>query len=173
MPATYTLINSNVLTSSTASVTFSSIPSTYTDLVVRMSLRAEDTDPGGDRIKVVLNGNSSSIYSMTNIVGFGSGGYGSAALSSQTYLTLRYTNQGGMTTNAFGSAELYIPSYTVSQNKPMNGMSVQETNSASARMSATAGLFSSTSAITSMEFLPYSGNWLTGSSFYLYGISNA
>ena len=171
--ATYTLISSNVLSSSAASVTFSAIPATYTDLVVKMSLRAENSNPGGDRIKVVLNGSSSSIYSMTNMVGFGSGGYGSATLSSQTYLTLRYTNEAGMTANAFGSAELYIPSYTTSQNKPMGGISVQETNNASANMSATAGLFSSTSAITSIQFLPYSGNWDIGSTFYLYGLKNS
>ena len=169
--ATYTLISSNVLSSSTASVTFSSIPATYTDLVLRMSLRAESPDPAGDRIKVVLNGSSSSIYSMTNITGSGgAGGYGSAVLSSQTFLTFRYTNQSGMTTNAFGSAEIYIPSYTASQNKPMSGISVQETNASTARMSATAGLFSSTSAITSIQILPYELNWDIGSSFYLYGI---
>ena len=80
MPATYQLIGSNTLTTPTASVTFSSIPQTYTDLVIKMTLRAESPSPAGDRIKVVFNGSSSSIYSATNILGFGSGGFGSTGL---------------------------------------------------------------------------------------------
>jgi len=51
--ATYTLISSNVLTSSAASVTFSSIPATYTDLVVRLSARATTT---ASNIWVTFNG---------------------------------------------------------------------------------------------------------------------
>ena len=41
---TYTLISSNVLGSSAASVTFSSIPATYTDLVLRVSARTDADD---------------------------------------------------------------------------------------------------------------------------------
>lgn len=173
MPATYQLIGSNTLTTPTASVTFSSIPQTYTDLVLKMTLRAESPNPAGDRIKVVFNGSSSSIYSATNILGSGSSGFGSSNLSNQTFLTLRYTNEDGMTANSFGIAELYIPSYTSSNNKPMGGISVQETNITNARMSATAGLFRSSSAISSIELLPFELNWASGSSFDLYGIKNS
>ena len=42
---TYTLISSNVLASSAATVTFSSIPATYTDLVLRVSARNNDGVP--------------------------------------------------------------------------------------------------------------------------------
>ena len=49
MPSTYTLISSNVLASSAASVTFSAIPSTYTDLVVRASIRSDATSDADDR----------------------------------------------------------------------------------------------------------------------------
>ena len=41
MPATYTLIASNTLSSAAASVTFSAIPATYTDLVLRYSARSD------------------------------------------------------------------------------------------------------------------------------------
>ena len=42
MATTYTLITSQTLASSAASVTFSSIPSTYTDLVLRVSARTDN-----------------------------------------------------------------------------------------------------------------------------------
>ena len=169
--ATYTLISSNVLSSSVASVTFSSIPATYTDLVLRYSARS-DGNPG--KITVAFNGTSSG-FSDLYLQGAGTGGTASA---SETALAAFNFYSGIVrstyTANTFSSAELYIPNYTVAQNKPTSSFAVTENNSASAAViQATAGLWSNTAAITSIEIAVPSNNMVSGSSFYLYGISNA
>ncbi len=71
MPATYTLINSNVLTSSAASVTFSAIPATYTDLVIRCSGRSDSSFSAVLDLYLSFNG-STATYSRTQIRGYGS-----------------------------------------------------------------------------------------------------
>lgn len=170
MPTTYTLISSNTLSGSAASVTFSAIPSTYTDLVLRVSTRA---DAGtADDIQITFNSTNSS-YSRTNLKGNGSTATSQRG-SSQSYFYMDWSGDGsGMTANSFGSAELYIPNYAGSFNKVMSNFGVTENNSISAYMATTAGLWSNTAAITSINVLSGLGNFLTGSSFYLYGIKNS
>jgi hypothetical protein len=173
MASTYTLISSNVLSSSAASVTFSSIPSTYTDLVVRVSGRSDDSANPQGSIRLYINGNTSSVYSFTRLLGTGS--------TTSTYTsgsgTELFFNQGlsttQSTTNTFGNAEIYIPSYTNSANKQIGGHQAMETNSTTAYMGATAGLTRITSAITTIEVSLNTGNYVSGSSFYLYGIKNS
>ena len=170
--ATYTLISSNVLSSSAASVTFSSIPATYTDLVVRLSARATTT---ATNIWVTFNGSSATNYSVT-VVGANTTSAISSRESSATYANNFYSvNRSTSTASTFSSAEIYIPSYTVSQNKPFSGMGVIENNSATTGfyIAANALLFRDTTAISSITLTSESGSFVADSSFYLYGISNA
>jgi len=171
--ATYTLISSNVLSSSAASVTFSSIPATYTDLILKLSVRSDQ--PGAGRNYFLeLNGiNSGQQYSTTMMFGDGA-----------TATSLRYSNENsgvratyGMpgsdtTSNTFSNTEFYIPSYNASANKPISLFGVTENNSTTAYANASAGLWRNTSAITQVK-ITASDNFVTNSSFYLYGISNA
>lgn len=172
--ATYTLISSNVLTSSAASVTFSSIPATYTDLVLRISARS-DASSFYDFLQLRINGLSTSIYSDTTLY---------AALTplstrgsnvAQLYSPRFSVNGASSTSSTFASTEIYIPSYTASQNKPVSAFGVTETNASDdAYKSIGAGLIRETGAITSIVLNLITGpNFVSGSSFYLYGISNA
>ena len=171
MANTYTLIASNTLTSSAASVTFSSIPSTYTDLVLRVSARTDYADTL-DNIGVQFNSDTGSTYSATRIRGNGSAT--ASARSSSTYpLTIHAGADGSTATSStFSNWELYIPNYTVSQNKPIASFSVQENNAALAYIHSHAGLWSNTATISSI-YLYGLGNFVSGSSFYLYGIKNS
>ena len=173
MANTYSLISSNVLSSDTASVTFSAIPATYTDLVLRASVR-DDHASTIDSMLVTINGSSSAIYSFTRLSGNGAAA-SSAAVSSNTVGIVNYINANTSTTNTFSSIEIYIPSYTANQNKPYSIVTSTENNVTTAWTSAIANLFSSTSAITSIGLAPSNGTplWLTGSSFYLYGIKSS
>ena len=175
MATTYTLIDSEVLSSSQASITFSSIPATYTDLVVRWSARSDNTatdsiglfqiminsDAGGNYSRIALTGNGSTASSFNS--GAGSG--------------VIYQNAGNVASNGtastFSNGELYIPSYTVSQKKPMGGFSVTENNATAAGIGTIAGLWQGTAAITAINISSAAGNLVSGSSIYLYGISNA
>lgn len=174
MPSTYTLISSNVLTGSAASVTFSSIPSTYTDLVLRFSARV-DVAGNTAQLGLRLNGSSSAIYSITRLRGNGSTASSSRS-SSATEMSGFNANADASTTNTFNSGELYIPNYTGSNQKPVGIFNANETNAATGILiDASAGLANLTSAITSIYLYDSgsSGNFMTGSSFYLYGISSS
>ena len=173
--ATYTLISSNVLASSAASVTFSSIPATYTDLVLRMSVRT-NAGSNTDSIEITFNGDTSSNYSTRVLYGSGSGGAGADQYANNVPSRVWYGATGNTATaNTFGSAEVYIPNYLVSQNKQTGNVGMAETNAAAALMAATASLWRNTAAITTILLDPLDGSasFQIGSSFYLYGISNA
>ena len=172
MANTYTLIASNTLSSSAASVTFSAIPNTYTDLVLRFSARNDRAVTDGT-FKITLNGLTSSIYSWTYLQGNGSAA--SSARASATTSLQDYALVGSSaTSNTFSSIEIYIPSYTVSQNKPISAISVNETNATAVKMTALAQLAATTAAISSIE-IANNSTWqfVSGSSFYLYGIKNS
>lgn len=173
MATTYTLISSNTLSSSAASVTFSSIPSTYTDLVLRVSTRSDSNDGGS-------TGSLTGLYFYVNGgAGTGSGtrltGNGTTTSSAgwTDYGKIFPQTDASMTSNTFGSAEIYIPSYTASQNKPYDSFSVAENNATTGYVGVNAGLYSSTTAISSLVIYPWNGNFVSGSSFYLYGIKNS
>ncbi len=169
--ATYTLISSNVLTTSAASVTFSAIPSTYTDLVVRFSVRS--TAASGWMI-VYFNNITTTTYSETWLTGTGS-----AATSTRQASTNYFGGNGndllinlsGSTANTFTSGELYVPSYLASQNKPVSFFLAEENNATAADITALAGLWSRTDAVSSIKLEDAGGGFASGSSFYLYGIS--
>jgi len=174
MPSTYTLIASNVLSSSAASVTFSAIPSTYTDLVLRISARTDKVGTNDD-YKLTFNNLTTTIYSGTTVEGF--------STTASSIRTTGYAYAGVTTTidaanntaNTFASLEFYIPSYTASQNKPFSSIEAQEANSTTqVTQAAIAHLFRSTAAINSLKFEVGTGpNFVSGSSFYLYGISKS
>jgi hypothetical protein len=173
MANTYTLISSNTLSTSAASVTFSSIPATYTDLVLSVSSRNDDIGTLNGVIKVQYNGLSTSIYSFTELVGSGSAASSNRA-SSTTSVTDIYTAGGLNTASTFGSIEIYIPNYAGTAQKPMSAFGVSETNAAAVKMSAIAGLTNLTTAITSIVIGNNSAvNFVQYSSFYLYGIKNS
>ena len=174
MPATYTLINSNVLSSSAASITFSSIPATYTDLVLRVSARADAATP---TVYLNFNGDTSAsgtLYSHTYIRGNGSTVTSSRASSNTTVEIFGGNNQSTYTANTFSNLEIYIPSYTSTTSKPIGIATVAEDNNTAANfVNATAGLYRNSTALSSILIASASGNFVSGSSFYLYGISNA
>jgi hypothetical protein len=167
--ATYTLISSNVLSSSAASVTFSSIPATYTDLVLRASTRTDNANVS-TAVKLYFN-NVTTDTSATYIEGNGAtviSGFPSAPV-------LIFRADGATaTSNTFGNAEIYIPSYTnTTAKKPVSSFGVHENNATTAYIDAVAALNNSNSAISRIDLDGNGANFVSGSSFYLYGISNA
>lgn len=176
MPSTYTLISSNVLSTSAASVTFSAIPSTYTDLVLRYSARLDGGAGSGVGV-ISLNSaalSMSTTYLFTNFAGSASSGRDSAATS----CGIGYINDGGSTpSNTFTNAEIYIPNYAVSGvNKQMSTITAMEYESSAFNYGYVGAInVTSTAAITSINIDNVTGgsNFVAGSSFYLYGIKNS
>ena len=173
MPSTYTLISSNVLSSSAASVTFSAIPSTYTDLVLRCSIR--DSGSSGtsqQQVRVRINGSSSANYSRRNLTGVGSTA-ASGNGTSNTSIAGFYAPDAGATSNTFNSFEVYIPNYATVQQRQVSVFNAFENNSSTVNeINATAALYTNTTTITSLYIDTVSG-LVSGSSFYLYGIKSS
>lgn len=172
MPNTYTLIASNTVGSGgSASVTFSSIPSTYTDLVLAMSARGNGAF-NVDNVKLTANSITSYGNMMLYISGTSPASFSAAA---QTTDNLSYTSSGNNTANTFGSMSFYFPNYTSSNNKSVSKDFVAENNSSTIfNLGLSATTINSTAAITSLTLAPQSSSaWAQYSTFYLYGILNS
>jgi hypothetical protein len=175
MANTYTLIEAQTLASSAASVTFSSIPATYTDLFIKFAARS-DRAAQSDDLAVNFNSDTATNYSQTDVYGGAGGVTGSSRNSNGTVLFVKRCVTGSTSTaNTFGNSEFYMPSYTVAQSKPASNFGVAENNSATDNIiDASALLWRNTAAVTSIAISPANGtNFVTGSSFYLYGIKNS
>ena len=170
---TMTLIASNTVGSGgVASVTFSSIPNTYTDLVLQISARTGGAGAVYDGLKITFNGNTSS-YSERLLYGIGSA-VASASQSGDNSTHFQYGDTNDATTNTFGSATIYIPNYAGSNYKSTSADSVAENNGTANIAALNAGLWSNSAAISSISIAINSGyNFLQYSTAYLYGISNS
>jgi hypothetical protein len=167
------LISSTTLTSTQANVDFSSIPATYTDLVLKISARGSTSGNTSSDLYFRINGLSTSIYSRTSINGNGSAASSDRASNTSAIYNLDMLPGGSVTASTFDSVEIYIPSYTASQNKPVGAFGALENNSTTGYLTGNAGLISSTATITQITIYPGSGSFVSGSSFYLYGIKNS
>jgi len=172
MANTYILIEAKTLGSAAASVTFSSIPQTYTDLKVIMSTRSTRA-AFDDEVKININGTGIGSNFTSRVVG----GEGTAASQfSTSYSTGRITLgiQGSTTTaSTFTSTEHYFPNYTGSNFKSISSDNTVGQNAAAVFTDLSASLYSSTSAITSIAFSTTLGDFAQYSTFYLYGIKNS
>jgi hypothetical protein len=158
-------IASTTVESPVSSIEFTSIPSGYTDLLIKYSLRVS---AGVERNVGVKFNSSTTNFSARVIDGSGT------AVSSSTYSSLpRYVGAvggTGITSNTFTNGEIYIPNYTSSNYKSYSVDNVQENNATGAYASLIAGLWSNTSAITSISFDPDAYLFDANSTATLYGI---
>lgn len=170
MPTTMKLIAKNVLGADATTITFSSIPQTFDDLVMVLSPRASVS--GWPGMLMRFNTDTGSNYSYRIIEGSGASA-SSFSGTSTTSIIAANLGGAGTTANTFGNIEIYVPNYTSSAYKPVSSTSVSETNATTAYIDAIAGLWSSTAAITQIDVLPSTGYFVTNSSFFLYGITRS
>ena len=169
MANTFTLVEAKSLSTAVASVTFSSIPQIYTDLVLKISARQGSENAHSFR----FNGDSGNNYSH-QILGTDGSSASSALTTGAPQIVARGINPGGATANTFGNLEYYIPNYTnTSYYKTVSVDGVNETNATEIYSGLVAGIWNSTSAVTSIEILARAGNLVQYSTFYLYGIKNS
>jgi hypothetical protein len=124
---------------------------------------------------VYFNGNGATTsYSAVRLMSDGSAA-SSGLTTGEAGIQVLGADYSSATANTFGNQELYIPNYAGSTVKQTSNFGVAETNATSLgsayAFGAVASLFNSTAAITSVTIIPVTGNWVSGSSFYLYGIS--
>ena len=175
MANTYILISSvTVGSGGAANIEFTSIPQTYTDLVVMLSTRTTaNGDNYGDTDLSFNGAPTGTAYSWRNLQGTGAAAV-SGSGSSDSAIFSRDMNGSGSTASTFSNNSFYIPNYTSSNNKSVSADTVTENNATQAIAGLTAGLWADSSAITSLRFtVVYGTSFAQYSTAYLYGISNA
>jgi hypothetical protein len=166
MPATYEPIASTTLGSSAASYTFSSIPSTYTDLILVCSIDTTYTIAAGASMFMRLNGDTSSNYSSTWLVGSGS----AASSSRNSSQTSMYIGEAPGSSNYPTPIICHIQNYA---NTNVYKTALCGSAHAGWYVSRSVGLWRSTSAITSLTVLQTVYDMTADSSLALYGIKAA
>ena len=170
MALTYTAITTTTVgAGGVSSITFSSIPQTYTDLLIRLSGRSAESAQAST-FRIALNGSVSS---------FSGKGVWTTSPNAFTYRNYNNSIISEVPANSralnFGNTELYIPGYTVVANKGVSIYAVAE-NFGDFLINRSYLFRSNTAAITSITLDVFSANvnfnWAQNTNVTLYGIKN-
>ena len=167
---TYVALASTTLTTTTASVTFSSISSAYTDLVIVVTGQGVYTSTDFLDVGMQYNGDTGSNYSTTRIRGYASEVNG-ARNSSETSIRAAFIH--GLVTASAVHSSMSINIFNYSNTTTYKTM-VSRSGYPTA-VSANIGLWNSTSAITSvlLKNNDSASGFHTGTTFQLFGIAAA
>ena len=168
MPAgsTYSTIATTTLGSTSADYTFSSIPGTYTDLVLVCS---NVTNTSSQTLYARLNGDTGTNYSLTVL-----NGTGTAASSYRVSSTAQGMQLGlGLSGLSTTTPSQFNASFFNYSNTTTFKTSISRSGIASGEVEASVALWRSTAAITSITVRPSGGSLQTGTVLTLYGISAA
>ena len=170
MPNTYKKIATVVVGSGGSSaINFTSIPQTFTDLKIVLSGRSlQGNVYGGGKLEFNSSTNN---YSWRRLRGDASAA-ASDNSTSATSITNWDMNGANATASVFSNIEFYIPNYTSSNYKSVSVDYVGENNATEAHMGMVAGLWSDTSAITSIKLYSGGGNLVQHTTATLYGIGD-
>ena len=162
----YSISTATVTSGGTASITFSSIPSTYTHLQLRI-LSQETAAVADDNLSFQFNGDTGLNYSFHDIYGSGSAAVADGYTSTGNIIS-RQT--GSSATNIFGVGIIDIIDYgNTNKYKTTKGLSGHD-NNGTGYIFFTSGSWRNTNAITSITLAPGSGSFAQYSSFALYGV---
>jgi hypothetical protein len=156
-----------------ASVTFSSIASTYTHLQVRAITRS--TSGNFNDMLVTANSDSGSNYSWHRILADGST-VTAGATASTTAITIGVNSSPTQTAGVFAANIIDILDYaSTSKNKTFRALTGVDNNGSGYVIPYSGAWYNSSTAISSLVFTPQSGagNFAQYSSFALYGIKGA
>ena len=171
MPNTYNLIASTTVGSGGISdITFSSIPSIYTDLILKLSIRGDNTSLND--LSLQYNSDTASNYSYIELGSTGASTFSGSGsgVKNNTVLT-----GSSSTSDTFVNHDIYITNYAGSSQKPISVDAVTENNSSSTNTQnrLQAWKWSGTAAINSIKLFSTGFNFVQYSSAYLYGIKNS
>ena len=152
---TYTALATVTLGSSASSVTFSSIPATYRDLILVVNGQSASNPD----LLLSFNGDTSNIYTNVTMAGNGSSAYSFAI------------TRTGIFTMAAGTSRLMMTAQIMDYSATDKHKTViSRGNLPAAELGASAGRWPSTSAITSVAVRAGASTFDTGSTFSLYGV---
>ena len=167
MANTYVKISSYTASTAVATIDFSSIPSTYTDLIVKVSSRSS-TATFPTNLRMYFNATGGTGYSFRILRGSGSAAT-SINSSGNDHIQIDNTDAVSATASTFDNTEVYIPNYAGSNAKSVSSDGVSENNATEAYAQLAAGLWTTT-AINQITLSLAAGNFVQYSTATLYGI---
>lgn len=165
MPKTYEPIATSTVGTATTTVNFTSIPQTYTDIVVASSIQVS----GNVNVFMTFNSDSGANYSFTLLQGDGSTA-SSGRASNQTRIQLDSVAYPPFSGSSFAPGIVHINNYS---NSTTYKTALLRANNAAAGVSLGSGLWRNTAAITTITFVAGAVNFAVGTTFTLYGIKAA
>jgi hypothetical protein len=160
-----------------ANITFSSIPSTFTDLIIKISGRDNREGQILDDIRIIVNNNTSAVYAMTRIIAVPTSGVFSGTTGSgATEAGVGFVTAETASAQVFGNTDIYISNYASSAPKSGTIDGVSENNAAISGLVFNALYINTTDPITSIQLKPFSvfaNIFYEHTTAYLYGVSNA
>lgn len=170
MANTYELISSYTATGSVSSIDFTSIPTTFTDLIVKVSGRAVATS-SYPNVRVRFNGDTGANYEWRRLYADGTSAT-SDRNATDTGALVGLIAGSNETANTFSNFEFCVPNYLSSNRKSITTDAVSENNATTSYSYLISCLWTGTSAITSLS-LYSSYNFAQYSTAYLYGIKSS
>jgi hypothetical protein len=153
-----------------SSITFSSIPSTYTHLQIRGIARSARTE-SGSYIKIQFNSDTANNYANHGLFGGGASA-GAYAVTTTDHAAEAYITAANDTASAFGASIWDVLDYTnTNKNKTVRALTGADVNGTNGQLRFASGVWLSTNAITSLSLTDGNGStFVQYSSFALYGI---
>jgi len=150
------------------SIDFTSIPQTYTDLILIVSARNGGAGTTAtDSLQLRLNGSTTG-YTYRSLFQIGTTTY-----SATNATNAIYSNGGDSTSNTFGNTNIYLPNYALSTSKTWSVDSVAEQNvGTGVWLNISANAWSTSAAVTSLFLVSLNSyNFQQYSTAYLYGLT--
>ena len=153
----------------TGTITFSSIPSTYKHLQLRMIARCGSTASGGNYVNMRFNGDSGSNYSYHALQGDGASAT-AAGLASQNTVYLQRIANNNDASSINGALIVDLLDYTdTNKYSTVRNLGAYDANG-SGRVYLSSSVWMNTAAISSIVLTPEASTFSEFSSFALYGI---
>lgn len=170
-PAATWLIARQTLSSDTASITFSSIPSNYKHLQLRIMAKDTVANSTVQSITMQFNSDTGSNYAYHRLEGSGSAASASGAATQTSVLISDCSIGNSSTSNIFGVSITDILDYTsTTKAKTVRALGGADKNAAGGYIALSSSLWTGTSAISTIKLTAGNTSFLTGSTFALYGM---
>lgn len=175
IPTDFIAIQTVTLTGTQSTVEFTSIPSTFRHLQIRLFARTDRPTYGTSTLAMRINNVSTSTYSHKFIVADGSGSLTLTAAANISSMDLGNNTLGSTVSNSFGAVVIDILDYNdTNKLKTVRSIGGVDINGAIAGFGGHtawgSGLFQSSSAVSSIQLFSAGLSFTQHSRFALYGI---
>lgn len=173
MPATYNAIKTvTVGAGGAATILFDNIPQTYTDLVLRMSLRGTNANIYGTGF-ATINNDTAANYNQLGLFGNGSNSVSPFGTVQTGKAFIGDVVGNTAASNIFAPMETYFYGYTsTNSHKTYVSYTATENTTTPIYVEVVSGIWRQNSAITKIELSLDSGSFVQHSTASLYGILN-